>query len=56
MKLIGLAFLLIMMSNCQLHSKSLEQTGNDEATETQSAIDSVALKGTILKNILMLVT
>lgn len=49
MKLIGVAFLLIMMSSCQSHSKSPEQTGNDEAIETKSAIDSVALKGTILK-------
>ena len=49
MKLIGLAIMLLLMSSCQLHSKRPLQLGNDVALETESIIDSIALKEAILK-------
>lgn len=49
MKLLVLVFLLIMMSSCQSHSKSPEQSDNEELIETKIAIDTIALKKAILK-------
>lgn len=49
MKLIGSGILLLLMCSCQSHSNKPQQLAKDEAIETESAIDSIALKEAILK-------